>query len=110
MKSWYKIAKEDWKKLLREKDGLSIYIIDGNYVRNNFEVDFALAGHHYRWDFIPDNEIWVENTNSKFDIECAITHEITERKDMKDNGTDYEDAHLRALKIEEEKRKENKEK
>lgn len=108
--NWYKLAKEEWKKLLREQDGLTIYVIDGNYVRNNFEVDFALAGNHERWNFVPDNEIWVEDTGSKFDMECAIIHEITERNDMKDNGTDYEDAHLIALEAEEKKRKDKKEK
>ncbi len=96
------LAKNEWRKEIVEikPDKCKIVIVDGNYVRNNFDIEFALGGHHWRYDAISPNEIWVEPTTSYNDLSENVVHEIIERIYMKNLGIDYETAHSYASSIE----------
>lgn len=103
--NWYRIAQEDkWKKQVGNVGEAKVFHVDGNYVRSNLEIEYCLGGHHYRYDFIPEDEIWVENLPSKFDMEANLFHETYERLQMKENGLDYEKAHEKASEKEKEYR------
>lgn len=105
--NWYRIAQESkWKRQVGMVGDVKIFHVDGNYVRSDLEVEFCLGGHHYRWDFIPEDEIWIENLPSKFDMECNLLHETYERLQMKENGMGYEKAHSKASQKEKEFRQE----
>lgn len=41
-----------------------IWIIDGNYVRTNMDEEFTNFGCHYRFKFIPKNELWIDKEKS----------------------------------------------
>ena len=99
--NWYKTAQEKenesrWKKVTGKAGDAKICHVDGNYVRSNLEIEYCLGGHHYRYDFIPEDEIWIENLPSKFDMDCNLLHEVYERLQMKKNGLGYEEAHEKA--------------
>lgn len=105
----------NWKKFVRKEGKLSIYSVDGEWVRNNLSVIFGHGGHGLVHEFIPMNEIWIsnqhfpgcgcKNINSKTRnisinyFESTIVHEITEFKAMK-KGMTYWRAHYQALKAE----------
>ena len=58
--SWYKKAKDSWKRFYKKLDsdgGINVFLVDGEYVRDNVTIEFALGGHHYVYDQIPENEI-----------------------------------------------------
>ena len=87
-----------WKKL--KKSNINVYIVDGESVRNQHDVDFSEGGHGYVYDYIPKNEIWIDNDISIKERSKILAHEFIERGLMKDKGFDYETAHKKATKIE----------
>lgn len=111
MKNWYKKAQEEaWKKYVSTYGDAKIFHVDGNYVRNNIEVEFTLGGHGFRYKFIPKDEIWIEKLENKADMDSNLIHEMIERSLMKDYGTPYEEAHNYAAQKEQKVREVNVEK
>ena len=89
---------EEEKKYL---DQVHIATISGDKVRDDEDVEFALGGHHYRYDFIPEDEIWLEDTTEEGeDLLANIIHEFVERLLMKNLDIDYEQAHQLAATLE----------
>jgi hypothetical protein len=61
-------SKDIKKKLLDELwDGTKIYVISGKAVRDIVNADFVEGGHGYVYDYIPKNEIWIEEMLNKED-------------------------------------------
>ena len=82
-------------------DGTNIFLVNGGFVRDHFDVDYVLGGHGYVYSFIPKNEIWVERHDTDMhDMESIIAHEVQEYIDMKFKHEKYEPAHADALKTE----------
>ena len=79
-------------------DGTQVFTVDGESVRNNYDVDFDGGGHHLVYDFIPLGEIWLEKTD-KYPTKFLFTHEIVELILMK-QGMDYDTAHEFANSVE----------
>lgn len=108
-----------WKKFFGNQDGYKIYIVDGEWVRNNLSLLFGHGGHGYVHEFIPNDEIWISDKHflsdgnecckgshpgEKFTInftKSTILHEITENKEMR-NGKTYLISHNIALDAERE--------
>ncbi len=84
------------KKCATEISGVKICTINGDYVRTEQKhIEFTMGGHHYVYEYIPEDEIWIdENLSGKpNDFEATILHENTERNLMKEAGLSYDDAH-----------------
>lgn len=83
------------------KGEVTVYSVDGSYIRSNMDVDFVLGGHGYIYSYIPKDEIWVEK-RSKEGIDCAmiLVHEIVERQAMMLGKEEYEKAHEVANSVE----------
>lgn len=105
-----------WKKLVRNQEGLKIFKVDGEWVRNNLSVIFGNGGHGYVHEFIPANEIWVDTHHFENDgrnnikkgqklspeyFDSTVIHEISELKEMK-KGLIFWKAHQIALQKEKE--------
>jgi len=91
-----KTAKKDprIKELpIKLPDNVKVFLVDGDIIRNNYDIEFALGGHHYRNDYIPENEVWVEDTKYEHDIDINIFYEGYERLLMKYRGMSYDSAH-----------------
>jgi len=89
-----------WHNPITKANGLTICLVDGNYVRDNFDIEFALGGHHLRYDFIPENEIWVEPTSSSADLSENVAHEFYEHLIMDITDLNYDQAHAMASSFE----------
>ena len=88
-------------KLLGDiKTKLSVWSIDGCLVRTLFFIDFTEGGHHYIYDFIPENEVWIDNDLLSEEIPFVLLHELHERKLMKKLGWKYHRAHRHASQLE----------
>jgi hypothetical protein len=88
---------------------LSIYVVDGPYVRRTYSMDFNVGGHGFVYDFIPKDEVWLDSSVEERELQFSLVHELVERTMMMDehNPQDYETAHRQANTIELELRKEN---
>jgi hypothetical protein len=50
---------------LKEICGFSVWIVDGNYIRNNLEKDFTNYAQHYKFKIVPKNEFWIDDGASR---------------------------------------------
>jgi hypothetical protein len=74
-------------------DGTKVFIVDGDYVRDNISVDFVEGGHDLVYKFVPEGEIWVEKMIVGHDERMNMIHEIYEHTLMKHMKLSYDVAH-----------------
>ena len=82
----------------RMEDGTRVYLVNGNFVRHNYDTDFTQGGHSKVYpEFIPSKEIWIDRSlDTSVDRKATLLHEIKEYKAMGSaigKGKEYEDAH-----------------
>ena len=80
-------------------NNIIVWIVDGRVVRNTLDIDFTEGGHEYVYDYVPKNEVWIDNDLKLHEIDYVLLHELYERNLMKE-GMSYNKAHQRASKIE----------
>ncbi len=85
-----------WKKL---ESGLSVWIVDGRLVRSAFDVDFTEGGHEFVYEFVPHNEVWIDNDLQEAERPFVLFHELHERNLMME-GWEYSRAHQDASALE----------
>jgi len=86
-------------------DGFDIYIVDGEWVRNHYDSDFEEGSNCFAHpEYVPSPEIWLEKGLEK-EYPYILGHELTEAKLMRDEGMSYDEAHDRAKRDEDEKRR-----
>jgi histidinol phosphatase-like enzyme len=73
-------------------DGTDVRLVDGVQVRNDGHTDYIGGGHHLVYDWIPENEIWIDTEVPELDRAFILSHELTERGLMR-SGVSYDDAH-----------------
>jgi len=83
-----------------EKDGFKIWIVDGAVIRKNIFNEFVYGGNNQRYPFVPEKEIWIDNSISAEEFETTLAHELNERNLMAKLGMTYYDAHDSSLAIE----------
>ncbi len=80
-------------------------MVDGNYIRREIFNEFIYGGNDERYTFVPESEIWIDNSISADEFLTTLEHEILERNLMRFNGFTYFDAHDSALMLELEMRR-----
>ncbi len=88
-----------------ERDGISVWIVDGYLVRKNVYPDFGFSGNDLAYHFIPPHEIWIDGQISCEETEYSIALELRERKLMAE-GKSYSDAYEDAVQMSQDQRKE----
>ena len=87
--------------------GLPVYLVSGERVRNDIDIDFTQGGNEAAYPgYIPAREIWIDDAMHVIDRIATIFHEIVERNLVLYGGLDYDKAHDIACKREIEFRKE----
>ena len=85
-----------WKKL---KNNLSVWIVNGRLVRSVFDIDFTAGGHDYVYEFVPENEVWIDDDIEEPERGYVLLHELHERNFMA-NGWTYDKAHAESSRLE----------
>ena len=85
-----------WQKL---KNGLSVWIVNGRLVRSAFDVDFTEGGHDYVYEFVPENEVWIDDAIEEPERGYVLLHEFHERNRMA-KGWPYDKAHAESSRLE----------
>ena len=87
------VPKEIYKeKIDKYKGVVKVYIVSGEAVRGLYFIDFTEGGHHFVYDFVPLNEVWIDDDLPNGEREFVILHELHERYLMS-TGMDYHHAH-----------------
>ena len=79
--------------------GISVFIVRGRLARSIFDIDFTEGGHDLVYDYVPKNEVWIDNDVLARERPYIILHELYERDLMK-KGLGYSSAHKKASRIE----------
>ena len=81
-------------RLLGYVTGLAVYLVDGERVRNELDIDFTCGGNEAVYpNYVPKGEIWIDDVLGPLDQTATILHEIVERNLMLGKGWSYERAH-----------------
>jgi len=92
-------SKQPRKKEVRKKllgttvDGKKVWLVDGNAVRSKYDVNFTEGGHHFRYDYIPEDEIWIDDDLVPSERPYVVAHESIEERVMRKYGVPYKRAH-----------------
>jgi len=85
-----------WKKL---DGGLAVWIVNGRLVRSVFDIDFTAGGHDYVYEFVPENEVWIDDDIVEPERGYVLLHELHERNLMA-KGWAYGKAHADSSRLE----------
>jgi hypothetical protein len=81
-------------RLLGRVAGLPIYLVSGEQVRNELDIDFTQGGNDGIYPlYIPEPEIWVDDALHGLDRTATALHEMVERDLMVRHGLGYDPAH-----------------
>jgi hypothetical protein len=84
---------------IKEISGFTVWQVDGNYIRNNVEIEFTNFGHHLDFSFIPEKELWIDFEGSPDETNYYIEHMLCSYKLMSE-GKDYDYALVKADSVE----------
>jgi hypothetical protein len=87
-----------------ERGNLKIWIVDGSYVRGNIDEEFTNFGQHYRYDYIPEDELWIDREAEHDERQFFIDHLLVEKRLMA-NGKSYAEALVEADRVEKKERR-----
>ena len=85
-----------WKRL---ESGITVWIVNGRLVRSAFDIDFTAGGHDYVYEFVPENEVWIDDAIVELERPYVLLHELHERNRMS-QGWPYSKAHAESSRIE----------
>ncbi|MCX6742616.1 MAG: hypothetical protein NT116_00075 [Candidatus Parcubacteria bacterium] len=91
-------------KLIKKQGKLKIYLVNGRKIREALDPNFQFGGHHLVYDYMPTNEVWIDNTVSPKERKYVLVHELYEYDLMK-KGKSYNNAHDYANAAEKEARR-----
>ena len=94
---------------LPDKDKtVEVWIVDGNVVRTLYKTDYTEGGHGFVYPWVPNGEIWIEESLDRRELPFIIAHEYIERRLMRDLKLDYDTAHEICSRVEFQLRKNKK--
>ena len=85
-----------WKKL---ENGVIVWIVNGRLVRSVFDIDFTEGGHDCVYEFVPENEVWIDDAIVEPERGYVLLHELHERNLMA-SGWSYSKAHAESSRLE----------
>jgi hypothetical protein len=93
------IRKIHKRPLKTYSNGLKVWIVDGELVRDLFFIDYTEGGHDKVYRFIPMAEVWLDDDLTAGERRYVLLHEVHERRLMA-GGMDYYHAHRSSSHIE----------
>ena len=78
---------------------VQVWIVQGRLVRSVFDIDFTAGGHDYVYEFVPANEVWIDDDIAEEERGYVLLHELHERNRMS-TGWSYDKAHAESSRLE----------
>lgn len=74
--------KKPYIKKLDQIASISVWIVDGQYVRTKIDEEFTNFGQHFRFRFIPKHEFWIDKEHGPGEEQYFIDHLLIEYRLM----------------------------
>lgn len=85
-----------WKRL---ENGVTVWIVNGRFVRSVFDIDFTAGGHEHVYEFVPAGEVWIDDAIVEKERGFVLLHELHEYNRMA-RGATYSQAHAESSRLE----------
>ena len=95
--------KKHYIRKLGKVSGFDVWIVDGEYIRDNLDGEFNNFGQPLDFTIIPKNELWIDKEHSGNENRFFITHMLAEHRLMAEGKT-FDQARKYANKIERKER------
>jgi hypothetical protein len=79
---------------------ISVFVVNGRYVREHFHLCYTEGGNDKAYDWMPAQQIWYDSALIETEYPAILLHEFSERCFMDLDGDDYKQAHKKANVIE----------
>ncbi len=96
--------KPPYLKKVEKRGDHQVCIVDGAYIRGHIDEEFTNFGQHYRYPYIPENELWIDREDDNDEREFFIEHLLLEH-DLMAKGASYGEALTRADLLERKERR-----
>jgi hypothetical protein len=83
--------KRPYVKKLDQISDITVWIVDGQYIRKNIDEEFTNFGQHFGFRFIPKQEFWIDREHSLGEAQFFIDHLLVEHRLMA-SGMAYDQA------------------
>ena len=77
-----KSLRPPYVRQLDERGDMKVWVVDGSYVRGHIDEEFTNFGQHYRFPFIPSNELWLDDASESDEQQFFIDHLVVENRLM----------------------------
>src|SRR3989344_2436362 len=84
--------KKPYVKNCGKHSGFDVWIVDGKYVRTFIEEEFTNFGQHFRFNFIPENEFWIDAEHGNHGEEKYYIHHLLVENRLMKAGKNYSQA------------------
>jgi len=88
-------TKPPYIKKVDERGDLKIWVVDGALIREQTDEEFTNFGQHYRYPYIPEDELWLDQEADEDERRFFIDHLLVEHRLMKEGKT-YSEALVEA--------------
>ncbi len=85
-----------WKTL---PNGVQVWFVKGRLVRSVYDIEFTEGGHEHVYEYVPKDEIWIDDDCHEDENGFVLFHEMHERNLM-GKGMDYDTAHEESSRLE----------
>ncbi|MFH1402524.1 MAG: hypothetical protein ABIG87_02765 [Patescibacteria group bacterium] len=93
------VAKIHCQLLKKVENKIFVWLVYGRLVRSVFDVNFTEGGHDLVYNYVPKNEVWLDNDALDEERIYILLHELYERSLM-ERGLVYPEAHKKASELE----------
>jgi len=97
-------TKPPYIKKVDERGDLKIWVVDGSLIREQTDEEFTNFGQHYRYPYIPEDELWLDQEADEDERHFFIDHLLVEHRLMK-AGKTYSEALVEADRAERKERR-----
>jgi hypothetical protein len=66
------MKKKPYIKKIKDISGFHVWYVNGFWIRRNLDEEFTNFGQHYQFDFIPKNELWIDQEQGKKETKYFI--------------------------------------
>jgi hypothetical protein len=82
-----------YRERLGEVAGYTVHTVNGTLIRNIVDVDFRVGGNSGRYEYVPADEIWIDECLGCVDRAAVLIGQVTECRAMSWGGSDCDSAH-----------------
>lgn len=73
-------------------DGFAVWIVDGDWIRKNTDIEFTNYAHPLDKKYVPADELWIDREHEPSEAKFYIAHMLTEHR-MLTKGYSHDRAH-----------------